>query len=149
MRAVVQRVSEAEVTVDGEAVGRIGPGLVVLVGVHTSDEPADAAAIADKVANLRIFEDDDGKMNRSLLDTGGSALVISQFTLWGDARKGRRPSFTEAAPGDAANPLYEAVCARVAELGVPVERGRFAAHMRVSLVNDGPVTLLLDSRRAF
>lgn len=149
MRAVVQRVSEAEVRVGDECVGRIGPGVMVLVGVHAEDTDADAAAIADKIVNLRIFEDDEGKMNRSVLEIGGSALIVSQFTLWGDARKGRRPSFVAAAAGEEARPIYEAVCARVAELGVPVQRGRFAAHMHVALVNDGPVTILLDSRKAF
>jgi D-tyrosyl-tRNA(Tyr) deacylase len=149
VRAVVQRVCEADVKVDGEPVGRIGPGLVVLVGVHANDTLEDAASVAERIVNLRIFEDDEGKMNRSLLETGGSALIVSQFTLWGDARKGRRPSFIEAASGASARPLYEAVCQRVEELGVPVQQGRFAAHMHVSLVNDGPVTILLDSRKAF
>lgn len=149
MRAVVQRVREAWVTVEGETVGKIGPGLVVLIGVRQDDAPADAVYLADKIANLRIFEDDAGKMNRSLLDTGGAALIVSQFTLYGDARKGRRPSFTEAASGEAAQALYEAVCAKVAEAGVPVARGVFGAKMTVALVNDGPVTLLLDSRREF
>lgn len=149
MRAVVQRVREAQVTVEGETVGKIGPGLVVLIGVRQDDALADAVYLADKIANLRIFEDAQGRMNRSLLDTGGAALIVSQFTLYGDARKGRRPSFTEAAGGEAARALYEAVCAKVAEAGVPVARGVFGAKMEVALVNDGPVTLLLDSRREF
>jgi len=149
MRAVVQRVSEARVTVGEETVGNIGPGLLVLVGVRQDDTTADAEYIADKIVHLRIFEDEEGKMNRSLLDTGGAALLVSQFTLYGDARKGRRPSFTEAAGGETAQQLYAAVCERVAAAGVPVARGVFGARMRVSLVNDGPVTLLLDSRREF
>lgn len=149
MRAVVQRVTEAAVTVGDELVGNIGRGLLVLLGVRSDDSAADADYIADKLANLRIFEDEQGKLNLSLLETGGAALIVSQFTLYGDARKGRRPSFTEAAGGDFARALYESVCEKVAARGIRVERGRFAAEMRVSLVNDGPVTLLLDSRRAF
>jgi D-aminoacyl-tRNA deacylase len=149
MRAVVQRVSEARVLVGGETVGKIGTGLMVLVGVRSDDSQADAEYVADKVANLRIFEDDAGKLNLSVLDAGGSVLLVSQFTLYGDARKGRRPGFTEAAGGDFANSLYEAVCARVTAAGIRVERGRFGAHMQVELVNEGPVTLLLDSRKQF
>lgn len=149
MRAVVQRVSEAKVSVEGEAVGNIGAGFVVLLGVCREDTAADAEYIADKIVNLRIFEDEDGKLNRSLLETGGAALVISQFTLYGDARKGRRPSFTQAASGEEARRLYEAVCERVEAAGVPVARGVFGARMQVSLVNEGPVTLLLDSERIF
>lgn len=149
MRAVVQRVTEAAVHVGDELVGNIGPGLLVLLGVRSDDSAADADYIADKLANLRIFEDENGKLNLSLLETGGAALIVSQFTLYGDARKGRRPSFTEAAGGDTARGIYESVCEKVAAQGVHVDRGRFAAEMRVSLVNDGPVTLLLDSRRNF
>jgi D-tyrosyl-tRNA(Tyr) deacylase len=149
MRAVVQRVTEAEVRVGDEVVGNIGAGLLVLLGVRSDDSPVDAEYVADKLANLRIFEDESGKLNLSLLDTGGAALIVSQFTLYGDVRKGRRPSFTEAAGGDSARALYESVCEKVAALGIRVERGRFAADMKVSLVNDGPVTLLLDSRRMF
>jgi D-aminoacyl-tRNA deacylase len=149
MRAVVQRVSQARVTVEGETVGSIGAGLLVLVGVRQDDGPPDADYLADKIVNLRIFEDEAGKMNLSLLDVRGAALVVSQFTLYGDARKGRRPSFTEAATGEAALALYEAVCGGVEAGGVPVAKGRFGAMMEVSLVNDGPVTLLLDSRRQF
>lgn len=149
MRAVVQRVTEVRVEVGGETVGNIGRGFLVLLGVRQDDAGADADYIADKIVNLRVFEDGNGKLNLSLLDTGGAALIVSQFTLYGDARKGRRPSFTEAASGDSARSLYESVCEKVAAHGVEVERGRFAAEMKVSLVNDGPVTLLLDSRRAF
>jgi D-tyrosyl-tRNA(Tyr) deacylase len=149
MRVVVQRVSEADVTVDGEKAGSIGPGVLVLLGVRQDDTQADADYISDKIVNLRIFEDAAGKMNLSLLDTGGAALIVSQFTLYGDARKGRRPSFTDAAAGEKAETLYETVCARVAAAGVPVRKGVFGATMRVALVNDGPVTLLLDSRREF
>jgi D-tyrosyl-tRNA(Tyr) deacylase len=149
MRAVVQRVAEASVTVEGEVVGNIGRGFLVLLGVKRDDTLVDAGYMADKIVHLRIFEDEEGKMNRSLLETGGSALIVSQFTLYGDARKGRRPSFTDAAGGETARCLYEAVCARVEAAGVPVARGVFGAMMQVSLVNDGPVTLLLDSRREF
>lgn len=130
-------------------VGRIGAGFLVLLGVREDDAQADADYISDKIVNLRIFKDDDGKMNRSVIETGGSALIVSQFTLYGDARKGRRPSFTEAASGDEARILYESVCERVQAAGVHVERGVFGEEMKVQLVNDGPVTILLDSRRAF
>lgn len=149
MRAVVQRVSEARVTIDGEVVGEIAAGHMVLIGVRDDDTDTDAAYIADKIVNLRVFGDDEGKMNRSLVEIGGSALIVSQFTLYGDSRRGRRPSFIEAASGALAESLYEAVCARVAEAGIPVEKGRFGAMMQVSLVNEGPVTLLLDSRKGF
>lgn len=149
MRAVVQRVSEARVTVERETVGSIGPGLLVLLGVRHDDTAADADYMADKIVHLRILEDETGKMNLSLLEKGGSALIVSQFTLYGDARKGRRPSFIEAAGGETAQPLYEAVCSRVAAAGVPIAQGVFGAMMDVSLINDGPVTLLLDSRREF
>ena len=149
MRAVVQRVAEAWVEVDGRVVARIGRGLVVLVGVGTGDEDADARFLATKIAHLRVFEDEEGKLNRSVLEIGGSALVVSNFTLYGDCRKGRRPSFTDAAPPDLAEPLYQRFCAYLAAEGVPVQTGIFQAHMHVGLVNDGPVTLLLDSKKAF
>ena len=144
MRAVVQRVAEAAVSVDGSVVGSVGPGLLVLVGVAGGDTSGDALALADKVAELRIFRDDEGRMNRSLLDTGGGALVVSQFTLLGSARRGRRPSFTEAADPELAEPLVEEVCAGLRCRGVEVASGVFGAMMQVRLVNDGPVTLVID-----
>jgi D-tyrosyl-tRNA(Tyr) deacylase len=147
MRAVVQRVGEASVQVDGEVVGRIGHGLLVLLGVGQQDGPGDAAYLADKVVHLRIFADDEGKMNRSLLDVGGGLLVVSQFTLLGDCRKGRRPSFVAAAEPEKAKALYHIFIRHAADLGVEVATGRFQEAMLVSLVNDGPVTLLLDSAR--
>jgi len=146
MRACIQRVSQAGVTVAGETTGRIERGLLVLLGVASGDTDDDAQQLAQKIVDLRIFNDDDGKMNRSLLDTGGAMLVVSQFTLLGDCRKGRRPSFTEAAPPDEAQRLYERFVAAVRGQGVQVETGRFREHMDVALVNDGPVTLLLDTR---
>jgi D-tyrosyl-tRNA(Tyr) deacylase len=149
MRAVWQRVSSAEVRVDGNVVGAIGPGALVLLGVHEDDTEKDAAYIADKCVNLRVFPDESGKMNLSLKDVGGGILMVSQFTLYGDCRKGRRPSFSHAAAPDKANRLYELVCSRIEAQGVPVEKGVFQADMKVSLVNDGPVTLLLDSFRGF
>ena len=136
-------------TVDGRTVGEIGEGLVVLVGVSVRDSGTDAAWLADKVANLRVFRDDDENMNRSLLDVGGSALVVSQFTLQGDARRGRRPSFIDAARPESAEPLVDAVTTRLRELGVTVGEGVFGAMMDVELVNDGPVTILLDSEKTF
>ena len=145
MRAVVQRVSSASVAIDGEIVGAIQHGLVVLLGVKPGDDERAFDFLAEKIANLRIFPDDDGKMNRSLIDVKGGALVVSQFTLYGDCRKGRRPSFIDAAPPEIAEPLYERFVARLNGCGVPVQTGRFAADMKVSLVNDGPVTLILDS----
>lgn len=146
MRAVVQRVSEASVRVDGQVVGAVGRGFLVLLGVGPGDGPAQVAWMAAKVASLRVFPDADGKMNRSLVDDGLGALVVSQFTLYGDASKGRRPSFVGAAPPAVAEPLYEAFCERLAAEGVaPVARGVFGAHMDVALVNDGPVTLLLET----
>ena len=144
MRAVCQRVSRAQVAVADEPVGAIARGLVVLLGVARPDEAADAERMAAKVARLRIFEDDAGKFALSLLDVGGAALVVSQFTLIADTRKGNRPSFTDAAPPDRAEPLYEAFCAALEREGVPVERGIFGARMAVELVNDGPVTIVLD-----
>jgi D-tyrosyl-tRNA(Tyr) deacylase len=144
MRAVCQRVSEARVTVDGAVTGEIGAGLVVLLGVERSDEPRDARQLARKVAQLRIFEDDGGRFAHSLLDTAGSALVVSQFTLVADTRKGNRPSFTNAAPAEQAEPLYEDFCAALAAEGAPVEQGVFGARMEVALVNAGPVTIVLD-----
>lgn len=149
MRAVVQRVKEAKVTVAGDVVGRIGPGLLVLLGVAVGDAEADADAMADKVANLRIFADEQGQMNRSLLDTGGEMLVVSQFTLLGDARRGRRPSYIDAASPEEANRLYERFVAAVRGRGLRVSTGVFRAMMDVGLVNEGPVTILLDSRKAF
>ena len=149
MRAVVQRVSEAAVTVGGETVSAIGAGLLVLLGVGREDAEVDADYLADKVVNLRIFEDDAGQMNRSLLDVKGALLVVSQFTLYGDARRGRRPGFSAAAAPDEANRLYRHFVARVAASGLDVKEGVFRAMMDVRLVNHGPVTLLLDSTRAF
>ena len=149
MRAVVQRVSEASVRVDGEVAGRIGLGLVVLLGVGQGDAEADADYLADKIVNLRILADVAGQMNRSVLDVGGELLVVSQFTLYGDARKGRRPGFTDAAPPAEANRLYEHFVARARHSGLRVETGVFGAMMDVGLVNQGPVTILLDSRKAF
>lgn len=149
MRAVVQRVSRASVTVEGEVVGRVDAGLCVLVGVGKNDSEADADALADKVIALRIFEDAEGKMNESLKDSGGALLAISQFTLFGDARKGRRPSFTDAMEPVRANLLFERFCSRCRESGVRVATGRFRAHMLVELVNDGPVTILLDTEKTF
>ena len=146
MRAVVQRVSRAAVRVDRQVVGEIGHGLVVLLGVASGDAEEDARWAADKVAQLRIFEDRAGKMNRSVEDMGGGVLLVSQFTLLGDARKGNRPSFVAAAAPDAARALYEGVATRLRERGLPVATGVFRATMEVELVNDGPVTLLLDSR---
>jgi D-aminoacyl-tRNA deacylase len=149
MRAVVQRVSRGSVVVDGRVTGEIGPGLVVLLAVGREDKPAVAAAMAEKVANLRIFSDQEGKMNRSLLDTGGAALAVSQFTLYGDARGQRRPSFLQAAPPELGKALYEEFCRALQGLGIRVETGIFQTHMSVEIVNDGPVTILLDSDKAF
>ena len=149
MRAVVQRVSKASVTVESQIIGHINRGLVVLLGVEEGDAELDMRYIADKVPNLRIFEDEAGKMNRSLLDMGGSLLAISQFTLLGDARGGRRPSFTAAAKPEAAVPLYQSLVEGWRGKGISVETGTFGAEMAVSLINDGPVTILLDSRKGF
>lgn len=148
MRAVVQRVVESAVAVDGRTIGSIGKGLLVLLGVSKDDTPADADYLAEKIVNLRIFSDDDGKMNRSLLETWGEMLVVSQFTLLGNCAKGRRPSFVDAAGPEMANALYEHFAAAVREKGVAVETGEFGAMMAVSLINDGPVTLILESKPA-
>jgi D-aminoacyl-tRNA deacylase len=145
MRALLQRVREASVRVGDTLVGATGPGLLVFLGVGQKDTDADARKLADRVAGLRVFPDADGKMNKSLLETHRAALVVSQFTLYADTQKGRRPSFTLAAPPEEANRLYLRFCAELATTGVAVERGVFAADMRVSLVNDGPVTLLLET----
>jgi D-tyrosyl-tRNA(Tyr) deacylase len=149
MRAVVQRVSSASVSVDDDVVGSIERGFLVLLGVGGEDDATDITYLADKIANLRIFPDDEGRMNLSLLDIGGTALVVSQFTLYGDCRRGRRPSFTKAAPPDRADALYTEFVAALSERGVPVQTGVFRATMDVQLVNDGPVTILLDSKRLF
>ncbi|OFX21283.1 MAG: D-tyrosyl-tRNA(Tyr) deacylase [Anaeromyxobacter sp. RBG_16_69_14] len=149
MRAVIQRVARAEVRVDGEVVGAVGKGLFVLLGVAHGDGEEAARFLADKVASLRVFEDGAGKMNRAVAEVRGEILVVSQFTLLGDLRKGNRPSFTSAAPPEVANALYERFCALLREQGLPVATGVFRAHMEVELVNDGPVTLLLDSTRLF
>ena len=145
MRACIQRVSRAQVTVDGRVVGEIGPGLVVLLGVANEDGDAEVQWLAEKIVGLRIFEDEAGKMNRSLLDRGGGMLVVSQFTLLGDCRKGRRPSFVDAAPPEMAEALYEKFVTRVGELGITTAQGQFRAHMEVALTNDGPVTIWIDT----
>lgn len=149
MRAVIQRVERASVSVEGEIRGQIGAGFLALIGVEEGDGDADFRYIAEKVPNLRVFEDEQGKMNRSLLDVGGELLAVSQFTLLGDARGGRRPSFITAARPETADPMYERLVADWRARGIRVETGVFGAHMKVSLVNDGPVTILLDSRRRF
>jgi D-tyrosyl-tRNA(Tyr) deacylase len=144
MRALLQRVTEARVRVDGEIVGEIGPGLVALVGVTHDDSEAGANKLAEKIAHLRIFSDDDDKMNLSVLDTGGSVLVVSQFTLYGDTRKGRRPAYVDAARPEVAEPLIDLVAASLQDLDVTVATGRFRTDMAVELINDGPVTLALE-----
>jgi D-tyrosyl-tRNA(Tyr) deacylase len=149
MRAVVQRVSRAKVTVEGRVTGEIGPGLMILLGVGKEDTSQVAVAMAEKVANLRIFEDEQGKMNRSLLDVKGSALVVSQFTLYGDARGQRRPSYIAAGPPELAKRLYEEFSEALRTLGIVVGNGIFQAMMSVELVNEGPVTILIDSDKAF
>jgi D-tyrosyl-tRNA(Tyr) deacylase len=149
MRAVVQRVSRAKVTVEGQVTGEIAAGLMILLGVGKEDSSAIAASMAEKLANLRIFEDAAGKMNLSLLDVKGSALVVSQFTLYGDARGQRRPSFISAAPPELAKKLYEEFCEALKKLGIPVGTGIFQAMMSVELVNEGPVTILVDSEKTF
>ena len=149
MRIVLQRVTRASVTVDSQVTGEIGPGLVALVAVGREDSSATAASMAEKILNLRIFNDDQGKMNRSLLDAGGAVLAVSQFTLYADARGGRRPSFILAAPPEQGRTLYQEFVDALRALGVRVETGVFQAHMSVELVNDGPVTILLDSSKLF
>jgi D-tyrosyl-tRNA(Tyr) deacylase len=149
MRAVVQRVSRAQVAVNGEIAGEIGLGLLVLLGVGREDTEADATYLAEKIGGLRIFEDDEGKMNRSVQEVGGSVLAVSQFTLYGDVRRGKRPSFDGAAPPEQARQLYEFFVEQIRAAGLCCETGRFQAMMQVELVNEGPVTILLDSRKGF
>ena len=149
MRAVVQRVSRAQVTVNGEIAGEIGEGLLVLLGVGRDDTKADATYLAEKIAGLRVFEDAEGKMNRSVQDVGGSVLVVSQFTLYGDVRRGKRPSFDATAPPEKAQLLYELFIAQIRAAGLRCETGRFQEMMQVELVNEGPVTILLDSAKTF
>ena len=149
MRAVIQRVKSASVTVEGQTVSEIGKGLLIFHGVAQEDTAAEADYMAGKIANLRIFEDVEGRMNLSVLDVGGEGLVVSQFTLYGDCRKGRRPSFIAAARPEKADPLYQAFMDEISRLGVPVKAGIFQAMMDVELINDGPVTLMLDSSKLF
>ena len=149
MRAVVQRVSRAVVTSGGEILGAIGPGLVVFLAIHGNDGPDETQWMADKILGLRIFEDEDGKMNRSLLDIGREILIVSQFTLYGDCRKGRRPGFADAAPPAHAEPVYHRFIEAIRQRGIRAAAGRFQANMAVELVNDGPVTLLVDSDKLF
>jgi D-aminoacyl-tRNA deacylase len=149
MRAVVQRVSRAQVAVDGEVAGEIGLGLLVLLGVDREDTEADATYLAEKIAGLRVFEDAEGKMNRSAQDVGGSVLAVSQFTLYGDVRRGKRPSFDAAAPPEKARQLYEFFVEQIRSAGLRCETGHFQEMMKVELVNEGPVTILLDSQKAF
>jgi D-aminoacyl-tRNA deacylase len=149
MRAVVQRVSRAQVTVNGEVAGKIGPGLLALLGVGRDDAQADAIYLAEKIAGLRVFEDAEGKMNRSVQDVGGSVLAVSQFTLYGAVRRGKRPSFDAAAPPEKARQLYEFFVEQIRAAGLPCETGRFQEMMKVELVNEGPVTILLDSGKSF
>ena len=149
MRLVIQRVLESSVRIDGQVVGQIGRGYMVLCGVEDGDTQDDLRYCIDKTVNLRIFEDDAGKMNRSILDVGGAVLAVSQFTLHGDARHGRRPSFIKAARPELAVPMYDAYCQGLRDAGIHVETGVFQADMKVSLINDGPVTMLIDSRRLF
>ena len=149
MRAVIQRVRRASVAVDGAVVGEIAQGVLVLLGIHSADSDREIAWMADKIVHLRIFADDEGKMNRSLLDIRGEMLIVSQFTLYGDCRKGRRPGYATAAPPDIAEPLYRLFVQQVNRIGITTATGRFGAMMDVELVNDGPVTLLLDSDKTF
>lgn len=149
MRAVIQRVKSANVTVDNKLVSEIGPGLLIFLGISHKDTKTDLEYTANKIANLRIFEDADGKMNSSILDSGGEALVVSQFTLYGDCRKGRRPSFIDAARPEVANELYEQFITTLEQLNIPTKGGTFQAMMDVQLINDGPVTILLDSEKQF
>ncbi len=144
MRGLIQRVTRASVTVDGETVGAIGPGLCVLVGVTHDDDKGRADRLADKIWNLRVFDDDEGVMNRSAADVGGEVLVVSQFTLYGDARKGRRPSYVEAARPEVAEPLIERVCDQLRAAGATVATGRFRADMEVEIINDGPITIAIE-----
>jgi D-tyrosyl-tRNA(Tyr) deacylase len=146
MRAVIQRVSEARVRVGDEIVGQVGPGLLVLLGVGKSDSEEQARWLADKIVTLRVFNDEEGKMNRDVAEIGGAILVVSQFTLYGECSKGRRPSFIDAAPPELAIPLYEAFINAIKAHGIPTQTGRFGAMMHVELINDGPVTLILDSK---
>ena len=147
MRACVQRVSQASVTVDRDVISRIDTGFLVLVGVEKEDSDSDVRYLADKLLGLRIFDDDDGKMNRSIADVRGAMLIVSQFTLCGDVRKGRRPSFIDAAEPEEGERLYESLVRRIREAGIETQTGRFRTHMNVALVNDGPVTILIDSRK--
>lgn len=149
MRAVVQRTTRARVTVDATVTGAIGPGLVVFLGIHSRDGDKEIRWMAEKIINLRIFEDDEGRMNRSLADNGGEILIVSQFTLYGDCRKGRRPGYSTAAPPEMAEPLYQAFVMEIARQGIRTATGVFQASMQVELVNDGPVTLLIDSEKNF
>ena len=149
MRAVIQRVKAASVTVEGQVISEIGKGLLIFLGIAQEDTVADIDYMASKIANLRIFEDTEGRMNLSVLDIGGEGLVVSQFTLYGDSRKGRRPSFIAAARPEKADPLYQAFMDEISRLGVPVKAGIFQAMMEVELINDGPVTLILDSSKLF
>ena len=149
MRAVIQRVAEAKVEVDGQVVGMVGRGLLVYLGVGKEDTEADAQFMADKLVNLRIFADEAGKMNRSVIEIGGGVLLVSNFTLQGDCRKGRRPGFDAAADPQLAEPLYEKVAELIAREDIPVAKGSFGAHMHVTSINDGPVTFLLDSKKVF
>lgn len=149
MRAVVQRASKASVTINGQETGKIEAGLVVLLGIHPDDTPKEVDWMADKLIHLRIFADSDGKMNLSATDIGADMLIVSQFTLYGDCRKGRRPGYSAAAPPDIAEPIYQELVAAVRQRGIHVETGTFQAEMQVELVNDGPVTLLLDSEKNF
>ena len=149
MRAVIQRVTEASVSVDGNIVGSIGPGMVVFLGVEKDDSEKDVVYVAEKISGLRIFDDSSGRMNLSIEDAGGEILAISQFTLYGDTRKGRRPSYVRAAGGDSAKRFYELFVAKLAERGIPVKTGVFGAHMDVHIANCGPVTILVDSSRDF
>jgi len=146
MRAVIQRVKQSSVKTENRTIGQTGPGLLVLLGVAKGDRPADADYLVNKIANLRIFEDENGKMNRSLLETGGEMMVVSQFTLLADCRKGRRPSFVNAAEPEAATELYEYFVSRTRNLGITVATGRFRAMMEVALINEGPVTIIIESR---
>lgn len=149
MRAILQRVSSASVRVEGQVIGQIESGFLVLLGIAADDTPEDVSYLAGKICGLRVFEDDEGKMNRSIEETGGAMLIVSQFTLYGDCRKGRRPSFIDAARPEVAVPLYERFLDEVRGYGIRVETGQFQAQMEVSLVNDGPVTMMIDSRKTF